>query len=254
MEQYTHAIDYRIIRGDNTLPIIERVAMLDFEPIVKKGRDGVIISMTATPEFKSINIIIENPENAKNVIIGSLEIPFSDEGETPIQTINGIIALQLLKIQNKNISALSFDGDKKISASSSTNLSAIKSTSYANKVSNGEFQIAHRNSGYAKSAKNAPIKINSAMSELLKSTIAKNMSKFINITCRMHSDRTNCIIAGSLLVNSGEYTVCSTCRGALALCTEFKCNNSNCKSSVFIDGKGNPKNEFCNECAQNSNR
>ena len=91
-------------------------------------------------------------------------------------------------------------------------------------------------------------------SELLKSTITKNMSKFINITCRMHSDRTNCIIAGSLLVNSGEYTVCSTCRGALALCAEFKCNNSNCKSSVFIDGKGNPKNEFCNECAQNSNR
>uniref|UniRef100_A0A6C0I0T3 Uncharacterized protein n=1 Tax=viral metagenome TaxID=1070528 RepID=A0A6C0I0T3_9ZZZZ len=245
--EYAYALDFRIIReGDGSTissSIIERVAITDLEAIVKKGRDGVIISMMATPEFKSINIIIENPESAKGVITGSLEIPFPDEGETSIQTINGVIALQLLKIQNKNISALSFsDGSKKHIPTKGT--AAI---SYANKAGNlntngnqykpnADFKIVQRG-------------INIKMSELLKSTIFNNKSIINTSTCYAYNGKNNCIKFASTL-NTGEYNICSQCKGVLAQLEEFKCNKLNCTNSVFIDGKGNPKNEFCNECAK----
>ena len=241
--EYAYALDFRIIRGDSntTSSIIERVAVTDLEAIVKKGRDGVVISMMATPEFKSINIIIENPENAKNIITGSLEIPFSDEGETAIQTINGVIALQLLKIPNKNVSTLVFsDGGKK---NNNTPAKSNVVTSYANKASNAaskpstdNFKIVQRG-------------INIKMSELLKSTIFNNKGIINSNVCYAHNGRTNCIKFASAL-NTGEYNICSQCKGVLAQLSEFKCNKANCTNSVFIDGKGNPKNEFCNECAK----
>ena len=243
--EYAHALDFRIIRGEgNASSIIERVAVTDLEAIVKKGRDGVIISMMATPEFKSINIIIENPENAKNIITGSLEIPFPDEGETPIQTINGVIALQLLKIPNKNISTLSFSDGGKKNTNTPPSVKSNVVASYANKASN--------NATIKPSADNFKIVqrgINIKMSELLKSTIFNNKGIINSNVCYAHNGRTNCIKFASTL-NTGEYNICSQCKGVLAQLSEFKCNKENCTNSVFIDGKGNPKNEFCNECAK----
>lgn len=245
--EYAYALDFRIIRGDSntTSSIIERVAITDLEAIVKKGRDGVIISMMATPEFKSINIIIENPENAKNIITGSLEIPFPDEGETAIQTINGIIALQLLKISNKNVSTLAFsDRGKK-----NTNIPAKSTivTSYANKASTMASTTASKSG--TDNFKIVQRGINIKMSELLKSTIFNNKVVINSNVCYAHNGKTNCIKFASTL-NTGEYNICSQCKGVLAQLSEFKCNKANCTNSVFIDGKGNPKNEFCNECAK----
>jgi len=184
MEAAAYAIDFKIIREGENIQIIERVAIVDCDRIIRKGTNGIIISMSAVAlvseegsalenNYKSINIIIENPENAKGVIIGNLELPFPEEGETKIQTINDIISIKLLKIKNSNNTISSFL-DKADKAP------VVMSPTYANRV-------------------NVNKVINPRMNELLKNSIIKYKKEFHNHNCYEKNNKSNCIIEESKL-------------------------------------------------------
>lgn len=257
--EVAYAIEFKNITNGNIHKFIERVEIVDSEIITRKGKDGVLISISAIANssdaasnvatesngFKSINIIIENPKNAKNVIVGNIEIPFPEDGETKVQTINDIISIRLLKFKNSNSGNIisSFSEEVSNAKEPEARIASISPppgipVTYANRLS-GDFKTINNKI------------INPKMSELLKNAILKYKKEFNIHTCYEKNNKGSCIMEASRL-NSGDYSICGQCKRFLSSIREFKCKQ--CNNAVFIDGKGSARNEYCNECAKQQNK
>jgi hypothetical protein len=226
-------IDYKMFGGS----LVERSAVRDHDPIVKK-KDGIVVSFSPIGEdFSGIRLIIENPENVEGVIVGTLEIPFPKDGDNKILVIPNVIELKL------------FNG-------SPPSTLAPSGVSVAYTPYKQQQTLADRlkiSSIYESDRDNRPFipqgKINPNLVETLMNIVKLHKTEIKKRICSNHETAsTNCILQ-AMNSSSHDYFICGQCRKFLASKDDCKCQR--CSEPVFIDSKGNAKNKLCNKCSNN---
>jgi hypothetical protein len=220
-------IDYKMFGGS----LVERSAIRDYDPIVKK-KDGVVVSFSPTGEdFSGIRLIIENPENVEGIIVGTLEIPFPKDGENKILVIPNIIELRL------------FNG-------SQPSILTQSGVSYSTPHHYKQQTLADRlkiSNVYESKEFVSQSKINPNLAETLMNIVKSNKAEIKKRICSNYeTTSTNCILQ-AMNSSSHDYFICGQCRKFLASKDDCKCQR--CSDPVFIDSKGSAKNKLCNKCS-----
>jgi hypothetical protein len=227
-------IDYKMFGG----ALVERSAVIDNDPIVKR-KNGVVVSFSSIGEdFSGIRLIIENPENVEGIIVGTLEIPFPKDGDNKILVIPNIIELRLFNGTQQSTLATASSGGGGGGASShykhqQTFADRLKISSIYESRSDRPFTTQN--------------KINPNLVETLMNVVKVCKLEIKKRICSNHeSTSTNCILQ-AINSSSHDYFICGQCRKFLASKDDYKCNR--CMDPVFIDSKGNAKNKLCNKCS-----
>jgi uncharacterized CHY-type Zn-finger protein len=227
-EDPVKVIDYKMFGGS----LVERSVARDHDSIVKRDRaTGVVVSFSPVGEgFTGVRLIIENPDGAEGIIVGTLEIPFPKNGDSKIVVIPNIIELRLFNGSSPSVlSATSHYKHHNQTLADRLRISNV----YENSDGNGAFVSQSR--------------INPNLTETLLGIIRVHKNEIKKRICSNHeSKNTNCIIV-SMQSADEDYFICGQCRKYLSTKDEYKC--SKCSAPVFIGPKGNAKNKLCNSCS-----
>lgn len=220
-------VDYKMYNGT----LVERSLLTD-EPIVKK-KNGIIVSLSLIErEVSGIRLIIENSENMKGVIVGNLEIPFPENGDTKILVIPNIIELKL------------FNGGNPSSLVQTSSVSAVAQPQFKPKPTFADsIKISNV---YGDTTKPKKRVINPSLPEALISVLKENGAEINKMSCVSCETKTNCILRAANALPDAKYYICGSCKRYLSLQSQYKCES--CSGAVFIDGAGNACNKLCNKC------
>jgi hypothetical protein len=242
-------IDYKLF-GDQAL---ERTITRDVtETIIKKNREnGVVISISIDNTFTKITLIIENPNNLDGIIVGTLEIPFPELDKIgKILSIPGVIDIRLFKCNGTPPPLSSPSAAFSLPAKSDYNKEtmAVKISNIYGRSSSGPSSADDFTPVVSKSK--SVLALNHILGDALKTVITNNKEEIRARKCPHWNNTNNCIEAAKN--PNVELFICGRCKRYLADKDEFKCTNASCTNAVYIDIKGNVKNQMCNSCCSNN--
>lgn len=250
----------------NTLFIVEYKAFLQpihetniigSDPFSKKNdANGVCITMIkrdVDSTLSVLNLIIENPNNASNIITGNLEIPFPvDNGvKSNIFKINDVIELVL----SRRVVSTYPNRPVVSEAAPLNDFIEVSKKTFADRV-RGEMlsptkSTAKLNTYKDRFPSSVSNTINAKLNSDLINIIKHNKDAINKEKCFKFNERSNCLIVASHQ-NSENMECCKQCKNMLVSGAKelnldlYKCIS--CKGVVYINSNGLPNNKYCNRC------